>query len=103
VLLVEDSHGDVALIQEAIKETPFAVQLHVVEDGAQALRFLRKEAPYADAPTPNLILLDLNLPRMSGHEILATMRRVGLHHIPVVILTSSSDAADIRTAYELCA
>jgi DNA-binding response OmpR family regulator len=103
VLLVEDSHGDVALVREALKSNGLAVQLHVVLDGEQALCFLRKDEPYEQAPTPDLVLLDLNIPRVHGHDVLATMRQLGLHYIPVAILSSSSDEDDIRKAYELCA
>jgi CheY-like chemotaxis protein len=103
VLLVEDSHGDVALVKEAIKDVALAVQLHVVADGAYALDFLRRDPPYEDAPTPELILLDLKLPRVPGYDVLAALRQLGLHHIPVVILSSSASAADIRQAYALCA
>jgi CheY-like chemotaxis protein len=103
VLLVEDSNGDVALIKEAIRNNGMAVQLQIVADGEQALQYLRKEAPYAAAPTPDLIFLDLNLPRLPGHDVLAAMHGLGLQHIPVVILSSSANAADVRKAYDLCA
>ena len=103
VLLVEDSHGDVALVKAAVKDVAVPVQLYVVSDGERALQFLRKDGPYEHAPMPDLILLDLNIPRVHGHDVLAALRHLGLHHIPVVILSSSSEDADIRKAYALCA
>jgi CheY-like chemotaxis protein len=101
VLLVEDSHGDVALVREALRAHELPVQLWVVGDGEQALAFLRKEESYDQAPTPDLVLLDLNIPKIHGHDVLAAMRQLRLHHIPVVILSSSVKEEDVRKAYVL--
>jgi CheY-like chemotaxis protein len=102
VLLVEDSPGDVRLTQEAFREANGAVRLHVASDGVEAMALLRHEGAYADAPRPDFILLDLNLPRMDGREVLAHIKADGgLRTIPVVILTTSDADADILTSYEL--
>ena len=102
VLLVEDSPGDVRLTKEAFREANRDIQLHVVSDGVEALAFLRREGDYADAPRPTLILLDLNLPRMDGREVLARIKAdAGLKTIPTVILTTSELQADIVRSYEL--
>jgi chemotaxis family two-component system response regulator Rcp1 len=102
VLLVEDSPGDVRLTREAFREANGAVHLHVASDGVEALAFLRQEAPYADVPRPDFILLDLNLPRMDGREVLAQIKADDdLRTIPVVILTTSEADADILQSYEL--
>ena len=102
VLLVEDSAGDVRLTQEAFLETNPAVRLHVVSDGVEAMEFLRRAGAHAAAPRPDLILLDLNLPRMDGREVLAQVK--GDHElrtIPTVILTTSDADEDIRMTYQL--
>ena len=102
VLLVEDSPGDVRLTQEAFREANDAINLHVVFDGVEAMAFLRREGAYADAPRPELILLDLNLPKMDGREVLATVKAdPSLKMIPTVILTTSEAEADIVKSYEL--
>jgi chemotaxis family two-component system response regulator Rcp1 len=102
ILLIEDNAGDVRLTLEALKDAKLANRLHVAEDGVIAIEFLQKKGPYADAPTPDLILLDLNLPRKDGREVLAEIKSdVDLRHIPVVVLTTSALNEDILRAYEL--
>ncbi|WP_217639340.1 response regulator [Salinihabitans flavidus] len=102
VLLVEDSPGDVRLTQEAFREANIAIKLHVAEDGVEAMEFLRREGVHADAPRPDLILLDLNLPRMDGREVLALIKADDkLKSIPTVILTTSEAEADIVKSYHL--
>ncbi|SHJ98676.1 Response regulator receiver domain-containing protein [Pseudonocardia thermophila] len=102
VLLVEDDPGDVLMTQEAFEHHKIRNPLHVVTDGAEALRFLRKEGEYADAPRPGLILLDLNLPRVNGREVLAAVKSdAGLRSIPVVVLTTSAAEEDILRSYDL--
>ncbi len=102
VLLVEDSPGDVRLTQEAFREANIAIKLHVAEDGVEAMEFLRREGGHADAPRPDLILLDLNLPRMDGREVLASIKAdQKLKSIPTVILTTSEAEADIVKSYDL--
>ena len=102
ILLVEDSAGDIRLTREALKEGRVNNTLHVVEDGAQAMDFLRRLSGYADAPRPDLILLDLNLPRKDGREVLAEIKRDdGLARIPVVVLTTSEADQDILKTYQL--
>jgi CheY-like chemotaxis protein len=104
VLLVEDSEAEARLAAEAMRETEFAVRLHVATDGVQAMEFLRREGVYRDAPRPRLVLLDLNLPRKDGREVLRDMKEdVELRQIPVVVLTTSQDRTDIHGAYELYA
>jgi CheY-like chemotaxis protein len=102
VLLVEDDPGDVLLIREAFEENKVANRLSVVSDGVEALRFLRKEGEYTDAPVPDLILLDLNLPRKDGREVLAeTKADEQLRRIPVVVLTTSKAEEDVLRSYDL--
>jgi CheY-like chemotaxis protein len=102
VLLVEDSPGDVRLTREAFRETNGAIQLHVAADGVEALAFLSRSGAYADAPRPDLILLDLNLPRMDGREVLAQIKSdEAVKTIPTVILTTSDSDVDVRMGYEL--
>ena len=102
VLLVEDSPGDVRLTQEAFRAANGAVNLHVATDGVEAMAFLRREGNQADAPRPELILLDLNLPKMDGREVLAHIKEdESLKLIPTVILTTSIAEADIKRSYEL--
>jgi chemotaxis family two-component system response regulator Rcp1 len=102
VLLVEDSPGDVRLTQEAFRDANPSVHLHVVSDGVEAMAFLRREEPHGDAPRPDLILLDLNLPKMDGREVLAQVKADdGLKTIPIVILTTSESEADIVKSYQL--
>ena len=102
VLLVEDSAGDVRLTQEAFREANRRIVLHVASDGVEAMAFLRRKDPHCHAPRPDLILLDLNLPRMDGREVLAHIKGdSGLMTIPIVILTTSDAEADITKSYEL--
>jgi len=102
ILLVEDNPGDVRLTQEALKDGKVLNNLSLVKDGEEAVRFLRREPPYADAPRPDVILLDLNLPRKDGREVLADIKSdPDLRRIPVVILTTSNHERDILKAYDL--
>jgi len=102
VLLVEDSPGDVRLTQEAFREANMAIRLHVATDGVEALAFLRREGIHANAPRPDFILLDLNLPKMDGREVLAHIKEdAGLTTIPTVILTTSEAEVDIVKSYQL--
>jgi CheY-like chemotaxis protein len=102
VLLVEDDPGDVLMTREAFEHHRIRNNLHVVSDGEQAMLFLRKSGDYADAPTPGLILLDLNLPRRNGLEVLAELKAdSNLLSIPVVILTTSQAQEDILRSYSL--
>ena len=102
VLLVEDSPGDVRLTREAFRDANKSIHLHVASDGVEALAFLRKEGIYIDAPRPHFILLDLNLPKMDGREVLAYIKNdEGLKTIPTIILTTSTAEKDILRSYEL--
>lgn len=102
VLLVEDSPGDVRLTQEAFREANRTIRLHVAADGLEAMAFLRQEDVHAGAPRPDLILLDLNLPKMDGREVLAHIKADGaLRTIPIVILTTSDAEVDILKSYQL--
>ncbi|MDM8549042.1 response regulator [Desulfobacterales bacterium HSG2] len=102
ILLVEDNPGDVLFTQEAFSEGKLLHKLHVVEDGVKAMEFLRREGEYADAVRPDIILLDLNIPRKNGHEVLAEIRAdEKLKRIPVLILTTSRDHEDILKSYDL--
>lgn len=102
ILLVEDNPGDVRLTIEALKETKVHNTLHVVEDGVQAMAFLNREGEYENAPKPDLILLDLNLPRKDGRDVLAEIKNDKyLKQIPVVVLTTSEAEKDILTTYDL--
>jgi len=102
VLLVEDSPGDVRLTQEVFHEANRAIHLHVASDGVEAMSFLRREGVHSDAPRPDLILLDLNLPKMDGREVLVHIKEDdSLKTIPTVILTTSESEADIVKSYQL--
>ena len=102
VLLVEDSPGDVRLTQEAFRDANSTVHLHVAADGVEAMAFLKNEGVHIHAPRPDLILLDLNLPRMDGREVLAHIKEDNnLKTIPTVILTTSAAEADIVKSYQL--
>jgi CheY-like chemotaxis protein len=102
VLLVEDSPGDVRLTQEALRDANRTVHLHVTCDGVEAMAFLNREGAHAQAPRPDLILLDLNLPRMDGREVLAHIKAdASLKTIPIIILTTSEAQGDILKSYEL--
>jgi CheY-like chemotaxis protein len=100
ILLVEDNPGDVLLSQEGFEASKICNNLHVVYDGEEALSFLYREGKFADSPRPDLILLDLNLPRKSGHEVLEIIKQdEKLRTIPVVVLSVSSDVKDIQKVY----
>lgn len=102
ILLVEDSAGDIRLTREAFQEAKLSVHLHVVTDGMEAMSFLRHEGIHALAPRPDLILLDLNLPKMDGREVLTQIKKDDdLKAIPTVILTTSEAEVDIATSYQL--
>lgn len=102
VLLVEDDPGDVVMTREALAESQVSTRLHVASNGEDALRFLRREAPHEDAPRPGLVLLDLNLPRVGGREVLAEVKGdPDLRRIPVVVLTTSQSEEDILSSYDL--
>jgi chemotaxis family two-component system response regulator Rcp1 len=102
ILLVEDNPGDVRLTKEALRDGKIYNNLYVARDGVEAMAFLRKTGQYAQAPRPDLILLDLNLPRKDGHEVLAEVKTdETLRRIPVVILTTSQAEEDIIKTYDL--
>ncbi len=101
VLLVEDNPEDVTLLEKILENSQYPVRLNVVQDGVEALAYLRRQGPYRDSPPPGLILLDLILPRKSGHEVLEEMQRsMVLRSIPTVVLTQSKRDADWRRAHE---
>ncbi|WP_054773882.1 response regulator [Methylogaea oryzae] len=101
-MLVEDNPGDVRLTQEALYESKVRNNLNIVGDGQEALAFLRREGKYADAPRPDVILLDLNLPKKDGREVLAEIKAdPSLKRIPVVVITSSEAEQDIIKSYDL--
>ena len=102
VLLVEDDPGDVLMTREAFAEHKLRNRLHVVSDGEQALQFLRQEGEYAESPRPDLVLLDLNLPRMDGRQVLSAIKSdADLASIPVVVLTTSEAEEDVLRSYSL--
>ncbi len=102
ILLVEDNAGDARLAMEALRDSKIRNSMHHVSDGEEAMAFLRREGRYMDAPKPDLVLLDLNLPRKDGREVLAEIKAdEDLKRIPVVILTVSSDDEDVFRAYGL--
>jgi two-component system, chemotaxis family, response regulator Rcp1 len=102
ILLVEDSPADVRLTREALKDAKVLNTLHVVEDGMAAMAFLHKRGQYADRPTPDLILLDLNLPKKDGREVLAEVKKdEAFKRIPVVVLTTSRAEEDVVRTYNL--
>jgi chemotaxis family two-component system response regulator Rcp1 len=102
VLLVEDSPGDVRLTQEAFHDANSSIRLHVAYDGVEALAFLKQQGVHAKSPRPDLILLDLNLPKMDGREVLAQIKEdLSLKMIPIVVLTTSEAEADIVKSYQL--
>ena len=102
ILLVEDSAADVLLTEEALQEAKVLNRLSVVRDGVEAMDFLRQRGQYAEAPRPDLILLDLNLPRKDGREVLAEIKADPvLHRIPVVVLTTSEAEEDVLKSYDL--
>ncbi|MCU1355506.1 MAG: response regulator receiver protein [Acidimicrobiales bacterium] len=102
VLLVEDDPGDVLMTREALAESKVLNELHVVSDGEAALRFFRQEGEFTEAPRPGLVLLDLNLPRLDGREVLAAVKSdPDLRRIPIVVLTTSQAEEDILRSYDL--
>ncbi|MBX3651377.1 MAG: response regulator [Burkholderiales bacterium] len=102
ILLAEDNEDDVVLMRHGFELAKLAVGLHHVENGHECMNFLRKTGKYADAPTPDIVLLDLNMPIMSGREVLAELvADEKLNHIPVVILTTSAEDQDILSMYKL--
>ena len=102
ILLVEDSPADILITREAFQDARLTNTLHVVEDGVKAMEFLRREGSYASAPRPDLILLDLNLPRKNGREVLAEIKAAAeFKSIPIVVLTTSNADEDILKAYNL--
>jgi chemotaxis family two-component system response regulator Rcp1 len=102
VLLVEDSSGDVRLTREALKDAKMHISLNVVSDGAAAMAYLRRESTHAEAPRPDLILLDLNLPKKDGRDVLREIKESdALKSIPVVILTTSASPGDVERSYRL--
>ena len=101
ILLVEDNPGDARLAMEALKDAKVRNKLHWVKDGVEAMEFLRREGEYSTAPTPGVVLLDLNLPRKDGREVLVEIKSdEDLRRIPVVILTISDDEQDILRSYD---
>lgn len=102
ILLVDDNLGDVRLIQEAFKGSDFDCEVTVARDGVEAMAYLRREGAFAESPFPDLILLDLNMPRKDGREVLSEIKTdSGLRHIPVVVLSTSRSEEDIQRSYEL--
>jgi chemotaxis family two-component system response regulator Rcp1 len=102
ILLVEDSPSDIRLTQKVMADARIANNLHVARDGADALAFLRREGPHADAVRPDLVLLDLNLPRVDGRDVLRAIKSdAALRHIPVIVLTTSREEGDVLSSYEL--
>jgi chemotaxis family two-component system response regulator Rcp1 len=104
ILLVEDNEGDVHLMQQALQKAKVRNRVHVVGDGMEAMTFLRRQAPHQDAPRPDVILLDLNLPLMDGREVLQELKNdPALRTIPVVVMTTSSAEEDVIRSYSLAA
>ncbi|CCQ59958.1 response regulator [Crocosphaera watsonii] len=102
ILLVEDSKADIRLVQEVLKTSTVPHQLMIVRNGMDAMAYLRKEGEFNESPRPNLIILDLNLPRKDGREVLAEIKRdPDLKRIPVIVLTTSSNDEDIQESYDL--
>ena len=102
ILMVEDNPGDARLAEEALKDSKINNSLYHVEDGVEAMRFLRRQAEYADAPQPDLVLLDLNLPRKDGREVLAEIKEdPKLKLVPVVVMTTSEAERDLVKSYDL--
>jgi CheY-like chemotaxis protein len=102
VLIVDDDPGDVLLIQEALEGGGHARAIHVANDGLEAITFLRRTGEYADAPRPDVVLLDLNMPRKNGRQVLAEIKTdAQLRSIPIIVLTTSQDPADVLDSYAL--
>lgn len=100
ILLIEDNPGDVRLTTEAFRDAKLQVTVHAIERGEEAIRFLFRERPYVDTPTPDIVVLDLNLPGLSGHDVLARMKAdERLKTIPVIVISSSDNPADVKRAY----
>ena len=101
ILLVEDNEGDILLTTDALKEGKIVNKISVVRDGWKAMQFLEKSGEYTEVESPNLILLDVNLPKMNGHEVLTAIKsNEKLKHIPVIMLTTSSSEADVIKSYK---
>jgi len=104
ILLVEDNEGDIMLTRESLQEAKIIIKLSVVRDGKQAIEFLTKQGEYQEAELPDLLLLDVNLPKKNGHEVLKYIKASkDLSHIPVIMLTTSSSEKDISLSYNNCA
>jgi len=104
ILIADDNEDDIELLRIGLRRSRFALQPHVVHDGEECMEFLRKEGRHAGAPTPDLLLLDLNMPRMDGREVLAAIAKdAALAHLPVIVLSTSTLNADILDAYRLAA
>jgi two-component system, chemotaxis family, response regulator Rcp1 len=102
ILLVEDNDNDVELTRQGFRMSKLVIDLHHVQDGEECMAFLRKQGNYADAPVPDIILLDLNMPRMDGREVLTEISRdESLRHLPVIILTTSQEEQEILKMYQL--
>jgi CheY-like chemotaxis protein len=102
LLLVEDAQSDIDLVEETLEELALTHTLYVVRDGEAAIAFLQQQAPHADAPRPDLVILDLNLPRRNGYEVLAVVKSTPhLRQIPIIILTTSDSRQDVVHAYDL--
>lgn len=102
ILIIDDSESDTMLMEEAIKDTSIANNIYIVNDAHEALKFLKKEAQYASFPRPNLIILDLKMPDMDGHEFLKLVKNnEDFNDIPVIVLSTSSDPVDIKKCYKL--
>ncbi len=101
ILIVEDNSGDIVLTREAFDEVGLSEKVHISKEGEEAMRFLKKESPFENAPTPDIILLDLNIPKKDGREILADIKNDDeLKAIPVIILTTSKSERDILSCYQ---
>jgi two-component system response regulator len=104
LLLIEDSPGDIRLVQEALKDSRIPLNLSVAHDGVEAIEFLSHQERFTDSPRPDLIMLDLNLPRKSGREVLRQIKSdPALKNIPIIIFTTSDDERDVQSSYDLCA
>lgn len=102
ILIIDDSESDTMLMEEAIKDTAIANSVHIINDSQDALKFIQRQGPYVNAPQPNLILLDLKMPQLDGHEFLEIVKGdKTLNHIPIIVLSTSTDPVDIRKCYEL--
>lgn len=101
ILIVDDDAGDALMTQEALEDSDCPNNFHVVHDGVDALAFMKKEGEYSDVPTPDIVFLDINMPRMNGHEVLSWMRRHETYKtVPVVIFTTSNSDEDILKSYQ---